>query len=658
MEKFCPKCGTQLLENGKFCISCGLDIAQHAAQSDNSTDGTEQKTKTKLKSRKPFIIAECAAVAVTLVVTLAVTGVFGLFNSDGNGGIGGLFENVIGNNSSNGDNNKNNKNGNSGSLGTDGAISEAYPGIQITGDFSIIANRVAQINGGNLAGGAYDAEGEAELARAIERYLNMTESDIDDYIQMLRDNGISEENLANIRKNEEEKIQSAKDGTFAQKYRSQYITPSNLTRYPLKQLGENEAMNGYDPDDWDATANWAIGIASDLATAMTFGYASPGLMQAAGLAVSVYPHPLLLNNYASILRADSPRDALFFYIAALEFEPQNPIILANIGMTYLEMGYLDVAKGYAELALQYNPDCGYAYQILTLNHLYEENYVLAAETLFKSTRECFDDMTIELFESYLAAVEELSYQRGDEFPINDLVLELLYESARTNVDTNDMNDQLDTPNAQLEIKDYPYFGGVEDYMNTVQEVWQANVDEKYPVLNEAFDRKYDLQSEIFKGKYSTTEDGELILLSNIRQYYAFLVLKSYYGFYHQQEFIKACFSDEDRSDRVSHLLSEEFCEQLIPMVDKQAKAADDAWNEFENELKSLQEQIKSTNNKMGGNNSNEQDFRLRLEVIRLEKLLDETTLRYKISSYETSIENLDKLYNLCKSYADICLHND
>ena len=238
----------------------------------------------------------------------------------------------------------------------------------------------------------------------------------------------------------------------------------------LDKLPPNAGMDGYKPDDWEKTGEWALEVASDMATAATFGGVSPGLMQAGGLAVSVYPHPLVLNNYACLLRDQFPNDALFFYFGALEFEPENPLILCNIGFTCLDMGDYATAKEYATLALRSNPECGPAYQILTLCHLKDKNSVLAAETLFKSTLDCIDDMTVMLFDSYFEAIEKLEPME-DEFPLNDVVLELMYENARKYVDTAQINESVDTPTAQLTVKPYPNFGDGERTMLSYDDYW-------------------------------------------------------------------------------------------------------------------------------------------------------------------------------------------
>jgi hypothetical protein len=245
----------------------------------------------------------------------------------------------------------------------------AYPGVKINPDFNVFAERVAKINAGNIAGGNIMSMGMSD--DTADKMNDMfADFDIDEYIQTMKDAGMDEETLKTVRESMENVKRQAQEGSLGNSMKEgvDMSGMGNLVNYPLNNLLPSQAMEGYDPDDWDATGEWALSIAGDMATATAFGCVTPGLMNAAGLAVSVYPHPLLLNNYAGALRSESPKDALFFYQAALEFEPQNPLLLTNIGFTYLDMGDYDTAKEYALLALQYNPESGGAYQILTRCH--------------------------------------------------------------------------------------------------------------------------------------------------------------------------------------------------------------------------------------------------------------------------------------------------
>jgi tetratricopeptide (TPR) repeat protein len=509
MAKFCSKCGISLNDDEKFCGTCGYKQGKDAPRPDAAKNISTPKLKV---IKTPFLLGGSAASAIVLAAVLVFTNVFGSFGNVA----GGLFSGG----KDNGGGNRINRE------------VKAYPGVKINPKFNIIAERIMQINAGNLA---VEPEimsyTEEEIEEMVAMYLDM---DIDELINSMKASR-SKKELKDIREGCEEYKKKAQNGTLADELRKGIVMPggSNLMQYPMNGLLPSKMMDGYKPNDEKATGEWALAIAEDMSTAMTFGCVTPGLIYAGGLAASVYPHPLVLNNYASLLRDDSPIDALFFYFAALECEPQNPIILTNIAMTYIELENYTKAKEYAEYALLHNPDNGQAYQILTLCHLKDGNSVLAAETLFKSTRDCFDDMTIALFDSYFEAIDNLKLD--DEFPINDLVFELLYETARKNVDTAAMNDQLDTPNAQLTIKPYPYFGGTEDWMLSAVKYAEGLRDDNNAESSKAGIKASELHKKIFERQ---GEPETLEVVNNTRQYYAFLVLRSYYEFIIRKETYK------------------------------------------------------------------------------------------------------------------------
>jgi tetratricopeptide (TPR) repeat protein len=497
MAKFCSNCGISLNDDEKFCGTCGYKQGKDAPRPDAAKNIRTPKLKV---IKTPFLFGGSAASALVLAAVLTFTNVFGSFGNTAGGANSGFIE-------------RNNE-----------VI--WYPGITIDKNFEIIAERVAQINAGNIAGGnAADMASfsEEQIKEMVEQYMNM---DIDATIESMKAD-YSEKQLKDIRKYYEESKKKAQKGTLADELRKGFVMSAggNFVQYPLNGLLPSEAMEGYKPKDWEATAEWALSISDELATATTFGTLTPGIVHAAGLAVSVYPHPLLLNNYAGVLRADSPLDALFFYFAALEFEPQNPIILSNIGMTYLDMENYEVAKGYAELALLTNPGCGQAYQILTICHLKDGNAVLAAETLFKSTLDLIDDLTISLFEQYFAGTAALDPSK-DKYPINDLVLELLYEMAKKHIDTADVDEVVDKPTGQLNIKPFPSFGGGDDVMNNYAVVSSAINEENTNKYRSLEGKIRDKEKDVLPD-YIKSEAGELKTLCNQRQYYAFSVLNDY-----------------------------------------------------------------------------------------------------------------------------------
>ncbi|MCL1876336.1 MAG: hypothetical protein FWF87_08785 [Synergistaceae bacterium] len=539
----------------------------------------------------------------------------------------------------------------------------AYPGVKRNAAFGFTADRVAKINSGGFAGGVISDEMIEQMSRI---YRDM---DIDATIIRMKEAGRDERTIENTRKQLLDMKKMALEGTLGA-YMRRPVSPdetasNNAGFFTLNKLPASEAMEGYKPDDWDAAAEWALLVAADMATAMTFGGASAGLMNAAGLAVTVYPHPLVLNNYASLLGQISPIDALFFYLAALEFEPHNPVILTNIGMTYLDMGNYGTAKEYALIALQYNPECGPAYQILTACHLKDGNSVLAAETLFKSTRDCFDEMTMLLFRSYFDAIDELDYREYD-FPINEVVLELMYETARKFVDTVHVNESIDTPTNQLTIDSYPDFGDGEGVMLSYSD-YHSDYSREQSNRRDKLGKKRDAsENRIF---YKNGGDGTLALMHNLRQYYAYLVLEKYYDFQHKKKYHEwhySCDSNHEMSDgviidkcrRIDFDVSDEFEEKffdawkkcvLEEMSVKKQKGAE--LHILDEEYGRITEEINKLPSAWGKPDVFQFDKQLRAQLESLRDQMKATKLRYDIRFCMKLIADNMALHNVCKEYA-------
>ena len=541
----------------------------------------------------------------------------------------------------------------------------AYPGVKYNAAFSFIADRVAKINGGGFAGGAVSGISDETVEQISRIYREM---DIDATISGMKEVGMDEKTIEDTRRQLMDMKKMALEGTLSSFFNKSPVSPDETTNetgfFTLDKLPASEAMEGYKPDDWDATAEWALSVASDMATAMTFGGASAGLMNAAGLAVTVYPHPLVLNNYASLLQGYSPIDALFFYLAALEFEPHNPVILTNIGMTYLDMGDYGAAKEYALIAIRYNPDCGPAYQILTACHLKDGNSVLAAETLFKSTRDCFDEMTMLLFESYFDAIDELD-PKEDDFPINEVVLELIYETAKKYVDTAHVNESIDTPTNQLTIDPYPDFGDGEGVMLSYNDYYSDYSMEQIKNRDELGKKRDAAKDRIFHKK---GDDGSLALMHNLRQYYAYLVLEEYYDFQHRKKYHEWHYDKVKKQD-INYIVSDEFLEEffdawqncvlaevsIVKQKDAELNILAQEYGNCDEEVKKLYKMVSEGNGVIMnmGNHGNLYPQWKQL-VDRMDALKDQmkaTNLRYHIQFCSKLITDNTALHNLCVEYA-------
>lgn len=317
------------------------------------------------------------------------------------------------------------------------------------------------------------------------------------------------------------------------------------------------AAEGYNAGDEQEKARWALGLADHMAVASFYDISDAGMVRAAGLAVSAYPHPLLLNNYAGMIGEISPDDALFFYFSALSLEPRNPVILTNIAMSFLDRNDFGAARNYATRALSENPEFGPAFQVLTICHLRDGNSVLAAETLMKSARDCFDDLSVRLFDDYLEEVGNLDVSEGDEYPLSEQQLEILYQIAKKYGDPERENGA-DTPGAQIRINPFPVFGSADHYLNS-GDFLLGDAERRTAKLKKISAELSRLEKAVFGRQGSR---GALPVVKNMRQYYAYLVLESYY--YFKMRELNWKLQEEDPTDDLLEDYVDAYMAQCMP----------------------------------------------------------------------------------------------
>ncbi len=318
------------------------------------------------------------------------------------------------------------------------------------------------------------------------------------------------------------------------------------------------AAQGYSGSDEQEKARWALGLADSMAVATFYDIVDACMVKTAGLAVSAYPHPLLLNNYAGMIREVSPDDALFFYFSALALETRNPVIITNIAMAFLDRDDFGAARNYATQALSENPEFGPAFQVLTLCHLKDGNSVLAAETLMKSARDCFDDLSVRLFDDYIAEVGDLDVTEGEEYPLSEQQLEILYEIAKKYGDPERENGGADTPGAQIRINPFPTFGSADHYLNS-EDFLLGDAERRTAKLRKISADLSRLEKAVF-GKQGSR--GALPVMKNMRQYYAYLVLESYYHFKMRE--LNWKLQEEDPTDDLLKEYVDAYMTQCIP----------------------------------------------------------------------------------------------
>lgn len=319
----------------------------------------------------------------------------------------------------------------------------------------------------------------------------------------------------------------------------------------------------------------AMELADDIARANFMGVSNDEIMGLAGTAVKAYPHPLLLNNFATmVLEEWGPEEALYFYTLAAAQEPENPVILTNLANVYLELENYTEAKQYADLAVSASNDYGPAYQVLTTLHLKDENSQLAAETMVKSAKYCFNDISVYHFLSFLEAVSQLDAE-VDEYPLNETFINDLYDIAKEN--TGSFTDvSTDIPESQLTLKPFPQITGPDNLMNS----------EKYfeDLLTQCYEAENNLSN--YYDQYKNVAENILIQIdwgirsesgekfpvySSARQICAVRVLESFYRFKLEQLYIV----NQKKIDGLQR--------QMWSEVDKQQKAYNNRIDELEEE---------------------------------------------------------------------------
>ena len=274
----------------------------------------------------------------------------------------------------------------------------------------------------------------------------------------------------------------------------------------------------------------ALELADDMAESEFFGLMTPDMMAIGAEAAAGYPHPLLLNNYgAMVLAWEGPEAALPFAQLAVDQESANPVLLTNLANLKLELGDDSAAEQLVKQALAADNEFGPAYQVLTTLHLKRDQSVLAAETMIKSARRYFDDLTRYQFDSYLAACDALDPEK-DEYPLKEAYLDILYEIAKENVDTLDNGKGTDTPAGQLTLKPFPQITGADNLKNSRDWI-EAQIKGIGAARSAAEKRRSPYSgADDSMYEYADISAGTYPVARNFRQIYAIRVMTSFYDF--------------------------------------------------------------------------------------------------------------------------------
>ncbi len=147
--------------------------------------------------------------------------------------------------------------------------------------------------------------------------------------------------------------------------------------------------------------------------------------------ISMYPHPVLLNNYGTMLMYIEKYDlALQVFEIVYDQTGDLAIVLTNIASCYYEKGDIRNAKKYAEEAITEQHGFGPALQLLTSIALEEGDALKALEYLFRSAETYWNSVSANQFlEARQFLAEELArtgIHPFEEYPhLYDLVVTAL-----------------------------------------------------------------------------------------------------------------------------------------------------------------------------------------------------------------------------------------
>lgn len=335
----------------------------------------------------------------------------------------------------------------------------------------------------------------------------------------------------------------------------------------------DEVFTEFDESDSDAKKLTALCIITDVALGQMGAYDRSSLLYLTEKALSAYPeHPLILSNAASIMfEAGYVDEAIKLYEQSLIVSANNPIVLTNLANCYLNKGNYSKAKEYASRSVSLDNEYSPAYQVLTSVHLEDGNHCLAAETMIKSARNCFDDVTMYQMDSFLQEVELL--EPTEEFPVREEIIDEFYTIM--NQDGEAVLPDMDSPESQLELPEFPEISSMEGLMQMREQFGKAT-NEWIDLLKEALDKsvEYSSKKAQFVEKRSTSSTV-MTSVPSLKQIYAFEILTAFYG--HKLKVAQNDFVI--KNDKVTADIEENYkkAEDILPDEVKE----DEIWNRIE-----------------------------------------------------------------------------
>lgn len=154
---------------------------------------------------------------------------------------------------------------------------------------------------------------------------------------------------------------------------------------------------------------------------------SAEIMQQGEAAARLYAHPLVLNNFASLLvKIGQVGQAISYLKVAYGQDPENPMLAQNLARCYFSQGKFDLAETYCREALRLDGDYGLALQLRAMLYLRnEKDQVKAIEPMLKSALTVWNDISISQFSSLRNVLDELVAKDATKSPLDKYVNLLL-----------------------------------------------------------------------------------------------------------------------------------------------------------------------------------------------------------------------------------------
>ena len=163
-----------------------------------------------------------------------------------------------------------------------------------------------------------------------------------------------------------------------------------------------------EPLDDETRALYLYNLADYAALQQASSTVDGNLLSAMAAACLLYPTSYLLNNYGSLLMDQQQyKEALTWLSIADEADPNNPVILTNMAECCYELGDMNTALVYTDVAIASQSDFGLAHLLQACIYANQGNGDLFIESLFRSAKTCWTELTTKLMNELYIYTKEV-----------------------------------------------------------------------------------------------------------------------------------------------------------------------------------------------------------------------------------------------------------